>query len=59
MELLLGQILNPHERMLFDMYYLQGYSAAEMAEMEETNETNIRVRMFRLRKRIVDCIGVV
>ncbi|MDR2044470.1 MAG: sigma-70 family RNA polymerase sigma factor [Clostridium sp.] len=59
MEMMLGQILNRHERLLFDLYYIQGYSAAEMAKIEHTNENSIKIKIFRLRKKIMEQLGIV
>jgi len=57
-EMLLEMYLDEHERMLFHKYYFQGYTAREVAEMEGITESNLKVRMHRLRKKLMLEIGV-
>lgn len=49
---ILDLALDPHEKMLFLMFYVQGYSAREMAELEGISEGNFRVRMLRIRNKV-------
>lgn len=50
--LLVDSMMSPYERKMFRMYFLQGYSAREMAELEHITENNFKVRMCRLRSRL-------
>lgn len=52
LNMLLEHILDPHERRLFRMYFLQGYSAKELAEQEHITENNFKVKMHRIRTRL-------
>jgi len=56
--MLLELYLGEHERMLFNKYYFQGYTAKEMAEMEGITESNLKVKMHRLRKKLILKAGV-
>lgn len=57
LEMVLDKIFTPHEWMLFRMYYGEGHSAREMAEVEGITETNFKVRMHRLRKKVIEELG--
>lgn len=57
LEMVLDKIFTPHEWMLFRMYYGEGRSAREMAEVEGITETNFKVRMHRLRKKVIEELG--
>ncbi len=48
--------LNLHERTLFTMYYLEGYSARELADMEGITVGNFKVRMLRIRSKLKQSI---
>lgn len=52
MSFLMDQILTLHEKTLFYMYYYGGYSAREIADMENISEGTFKVRMHRLRKKL-------
>lgn len=52
MSFLMDQVLTLHEKALFYMYYYGGYSARELAEMENISEGTFKVKMFRLRKKL-------
>ncbi len=50
-------VLDIHDQTLFHMYYFEGYSAKELAEMEGITEGNFKVRMLRIRNRLKLAIG--
>ena len=50
--LLLDTLLNPKDRRLFRMYFLQGYSARELAEQEHITVNNLKVKMCRMRAKL-------
>lgn len=52
MSFLMDQILTLHEKTLFYMYYYGGYSAKELADMENITEGTFKVKMFRLRRKL-------
>jgi RNA polymerase sigma-70 factor, ECF subfamily len=51
LEWLLG-ILNPAERMVIDLVYLEGHSTKEAAGLLGWSETNVKVRAFRIRQKL-------
>lgn len=52
LSLLLDNLLDPNERRLFRMYFLQGYSARELAEQEHITVNNFKVKMCRMRAKL-------
>ncbi|MFH0726334.1 MAG: RNA polymerase sigma factor [Pseudomonadota bacterium] len=52
---LLG-ILNPAERMVVDLVYLEGLSSKEAAGLLGWSETNVKVRAFRIRQKLKKCL---
>ena len=50
--MILDSALNIHEKTLFHMFYLEGYSVRELSEMEGITEVNFRVRMLRIRAKV-------
>lgn len=59
LNLLMESVFNNHERRLFEMYFIEGYSAKEMAKLEKITESNFKVRMHRLRKKLLDKVGFI
>lgn len=53
---LMKNTLSKHEIMIFYMYYFGGYTAKEMAEMEQITEVNFKVRMHRIRNKIKEAL---
>ena len=51
-DMILDSSLSIHEKTLFQMFYLEGYSLKELAEMEKITEVNMKVRMYRIRDKI-------
>ena len=51
-DILLNTVLNSHEKLLFHMFYFEGYSMRELAALERIEESTLRVRMYRIRKRL-------
>ena len=51
-DMILDSSLSIHEKTLFQMFYLEGYSLKELAEMEKITEVNMKVRMHRIRDKI-------
>lgn len=45
-------ILNPAERMIVDLVYLEGLSSKEAAGLLGWSETNVKVRAFRIRQKL-------
>jgi len=45
-------VLNANEQELFRKYYIEGYSAREMAELECTTENAFKMRIFRIRDKV-------
>jgi RNA polymerase sigma-70 factor, ECF subfamily len=45
-------ILNPAERMVVDLVYLEGLSSKEAARLLGWSETNVKVRAFRIRQKL-------
>lgn len=58
LNIIMDNIFNEHERRLFRMYYIMGYTAKELAKIENITESNLKVRMHRLRKRLLEKVGV-
>jgi len=52
LQLIIEDTLTPHEQQLFRLYFIQGYSARELAAMENISESSFKVRMCRIRKRL-------
>lgn len=55
--MVLDKVFTPHEWMLFYMYYVEGRTAKEMAQCEGITESNFKVRMLRLRKKVAKELG--
>ncbi|MBO5335667.1 MAG: sigma-70 family RNA polymerase sigma factor [Lachnospiraceae bacterium] len=53
-KLLIKKILSPEESLRYIRYYIWGYSVDEMAELEGVTANNIRVRLCRLQKKLVE-----
>lgn len=49
-------ILNPAERMVVDLVYLEGLSSKEAAGLLGWSETNVKVRAFRIRQKLKKCL---
>lgn len=49
---LVNQALTLHEKTLFYKYYYGGYSARELADLENITEGAFKIRMLRLRRRL-------
>jgi RNA polymerase sigma-70 factor, ECF subfamily len=45
-------LLNPAERMVIDLVYLEGLSTKEAANLLGWSETNVKVRAFRIRQKL-------
>jgi len=45
-------LLDETDALLIDMYHLQEYSIAELSKITEMNESAIKVRLFRARKKL-------
>lgn len=56
-EIMLENSLDAHERMLFRLYFLQGYTAREIARMENISESNLKVKIHRMKKKWLEKIG--
>lgn len=52
LQLIMEHHLDVQERTLFYQYYMLGYSIRELAEKENKTEGNLRVKMYRLRKKL-------
>ncbi len=52
LNVILNAALDAHEKLLFHMFYFEGYSMKELASLERIQEGNLRVRMYRIRKKI-------
>lgn len=57
-KLLIKRILSDEECLRYVRYYIWGYSVEELASLEGVSENNVRVRLSRLRKKIVDNAGL-
>ena len=51
-DLLLEQILEPKDRELFCLMYRCGYSTRDLAQLRGCTEGNMRVKLFRIRKKL-------
>ncbi len=49
---LIDQVLTVHEKVLFYLYFICGYSAGELAKEEHVPEGTFKVRMYRMRKKL-------
>lgn len=58
LNIIMENIFSEHEWRLFRMYYIMGYTAKELAEIENITENNLKVRMHRLRKRLLENVSV-
>ena len=59
--LLLEQILEPEDRELFCLMYRCGYSTRDLAQLRDCSEGNMRVKLYRIRKRLqkyIDHVGI-
>lgn len=56
--MILDKALDEHERRLLEMYYVEGYSGKEIAEAENITVDNLKVRMHRLKKKLIDYAGL-
>jgi len=52
------QMLTGQERILIEMYYYQEKSVEELAQISGLSESNVKVRLFRIRKKIYDRITI-
>lgn len=52
MEMMVANLLNGHERELFLQYFVEGYSAKEMARREQMTENAFKVKMHRIRNKV-------
>lgn len=59
LNILLESALDVRERMLFRMYFLEGYSAKEIARLENVSENTLKVRMYRLKKKFLEKTNIV
>lgn len=59
LNLLLDTVFDNHERQLFNMYFIEGYSVKELAAIENITESNFKVRMHRLRKKLLEKAGFI
>ncbi len=50
-------VLKPSERMVINMLYVEGRSIAEIAELMEMSDSNVKVTAFRARKKLTDIIN--
>lgn len=56
--LILDEALDEHERRLLEMYYVEGYSGKELAEAENITVKNLKVKIHRLKKKLIDYAGL-
>ncbi len=52
-QMILDAAMGVHDKTLFLMYYLEGYSSKELAEREGISEVAFRVRIHRIKDRIL------
>lgn len=50
--MLFDATLTDHEKALFHMFYVEGYSGEELAAMEGITEVNLRVKLHRIREKV-------
>ncbi|MDR2044857.1 MAG: hypothetical protein LBQ15_10965 [Clostridium sp.] len=55
---ILQVMLNPYERLLFDMYYLQAHPIAEIADVLRTSEESAAARLAALKKKLALKLGL-
>ena len=53
-KLLMKKIFTPEETLRYIRYFIWGYSVEEMAELEGVTANNIRVRLSRLQKKLIE-----
>lgn len=59
LEVLMESQLDEHERRLLHLYYDHGYTAKEIAAMENITDGNFKVRMCRLKKKLLKNVDVI
>lgn len=58
LSIIMDSTLTIHEKTLFHMFYMEGYSVKEMARLENISESNFRVKMLRIRAKIINALEV-
>lgn len=56
-QMVMENALDSHERWLLRQYYIWGYSVKELAATEHLSESNFKVRMYRIKKKVMDYIN--
>ena len=56
--MIMDETLSVHEKTLFHMFYMEGYSVKEMAAYENISEGNFRVKMLRIREKVKKALGM-
>ena len=51
-------VLPLHAKQLVERYYYQQNSTAEIAQNEESREGAIRMKLFRIRKKLAECVSI-
>lgn len=57
LSMIMDEALSVHEKTLFHMFYMEGYSVKEMAGFEKISEGNFRVKMLRIREKVKKALG--
>lgn len=52
LEMIVREVLDPHEQELFQKYFVEGYSVREMAAQENLTESAFKVKMHRIRRKL-------
>lgn len=58
LSMVMDEALSTHEKTLFHMFYMEGYSVKEMAVFENISEGNFRVKMLRIREKVKAALGM-
>lgn len=58
LSMIMDETLSVHEKTLFHMFYMEGYSVKEMAAYENISEGNFRVKMLRIREKVKTALGM-